>query len=75
MATIIGYTAAYYALASSPPLTLANYFIIGRFNGYLDSFYMDSCPQYGRQRLFFIAILRYRLNQRSFFGALLESFK
>lgn len=81
-ATIIGYIATYYALASGLPLTLANYFIIGWFNGYLDTFYMESWNIFLSLLVVFslagnvcLAILRYRLNERSFFGALLENFK
>ena len=81
-ATIIGYIATYYALASGLPLTLANYFIIGWFNGYLDTFYMESWNIFLSLLVVFslagnlcLAILRYRLNEGSLFGALLENFK
>lgn len=68
-ATIIGYIATYYALASGLPLTVANCFIIGWFNGYLDSFYMESWSIFLALLVVFsgagnvcLATLRYRLN-------------
>jgi hypothetical protein len=80
--TIIGYIATYYALASGLPLTLANYFLVGWFNGYLDSFYMESWQVFLGLLVVFgaagnvcLAVLRYRLGERSFFGALWENFK
>jgi hypothetical protein len=40
--TIIGYISSYYSLASSVPLGLLNYFLIGWLNGELDKFYVQS---------------------------------
>lgn len=80
--TIMAYIGTYYAIGSAWILTLANYLIIGWFNGYIDHYYIDSF------RIFFsilvvftalgniaLAVLRYRLNQQSLFHGMYENFK
>lgn len=74
--TILAYIGTYYAIAASWLLTLANYFIIGWFNGYLDHYYIDSFKVYFSLIVVFsvmgnfaLAILRYRLSEKGLFGA------
>ena len=40
--TIIGYISSYYAIASSVPFGILNYFLVGWMNGDLDKFYVES---------------------------------
>jgi hypothetical protein len=40
--TIVSYIGTYYAIGAAWIMTLANYFAIGWFNGYLDKYYIDS---------------------------------
>ena len=80
--TIISYIGTYYAIGAAWILTLANYFAIGWFNGYLDKYYIDSWKVWFTIVIVFnglgnvsLAIMRYRIGERSFFGALLENLK
>ncbi|KAF2454646.1 glycosyl transferase family group 2-domain-containing protein [Lineolata rhizophorae] len=80
--TILGYIVSYYSISSGFPLTLLNYFLIGWFNGELDKFYMESWKVFVSLIVVFngmsnvcLAILRYRLGEKSLWGALLENFK
>ncbi len=57
-------------------MTLANYFLIGWFNGYLDKYYLDSFKVYFSLIIVFsvlgnvsLTILRYRLSEKSPLGA------
>jgi hypothetical protein len=74
--TIMAYVGTYFALASAFPLTLANYFIVGWFNGHYDHYYLDSFKIYFAIVVVFtglgnvaLAILRYRVEGRSLFFA------
>jgi len=74
--TIVSYIGTYYAIGSAWILTLANYFAIGWFNGYLDKYYIDSWKVWFSIIIVFnglgnisLAIMRYRIGERSFFGA------
>ncbi|KAL1955710.1 hypothetical protein VTO42DRAFT_8182 [Malbranchea cinnamomea] len=80
--TILGYISSYYALAAGFPLTVMNYFLIGWFNGDLDKFYLESWKVFLSLVVVFsllgnvsLAIIRYRLAEKSLFSALLENFK
>lgn len=80
--TILGYIATYYAIASGLPLTFANYFIVGWYNGYVDKFYMESWRVFLGLVVVFsvvgnvaLAVLRHRLGEKSFLLSLLENFK
>ena len=80
--TIISYIGTYYAIGAAWIMTLANYFAVGWFNGYLDKYYIDSWKVWFSIVIVFnglgniaLAIMRYRIGQKSFFGALLENFK
>ncbi|KAG0651997.1 hypothetical protein D0Z07_1157 [Hyphodiscus hymeniophilus] len=80
--TILAYIGTYYAIGAAWILTLVNYFIIGWYNGYLDHYYLDSFKVYFSLILVFsalgnvaLAVLRYRLSQKSLFGAIFENFK
>lgn len=80
--TILAYIATYYALAFGLPLTILNYFLIGWDNGYIDTFYIESWRIFVALLVVFsglgnvcLAILRYRLGEKSLIGALLENFK
>jgi hypothetical protein len=74
--TILAYIGTYYAIGAAWILTLLNYFLIGWFNGFLDHYYLDSFKVYFSLILVFsalgnisLAVLRYRLSERSLFGA------
>jgi len=80
--TILGYIATYYALAFGLPLTLLNYLLVGWENGYLDKFYIESWKIFVALIVVFsglgnvcLAVLRYRLGQRTLLSALWENFK
>ncbi|KAK2624996.1 hypothetical protein QTJ16_005365 [Diplocarpon rosae] len=80
--TILAYIGTYYAIGAAWILTVANYFLIGWFSGHLDKYYLDSFKVYFSLILVFsvlgnlsLAVLRYRLDQRSLLGSLLENFK
>jgi hypothetical protein len=79
---ILAYIGTYYALGSAWLLTLVNYFAVGWFNGLLDHYYVDSFKIYFSILLVFtafgnvaLAILRYRLKERTLLGAFIENFK
>ena len=80
--TIMAYVGTYYAIGSAWILTLANYFLTGWFNGHLDHYYIDSFKIYFSIIIVFnalgniaLAILRYRIEEKTLFGALAENFK
>ncbi|KKY22752.1 putative glycosyltransferase family 2 protein [Phaeomoniella chlamydospora] len=80
--TIISYIGTYYAIGAAWIMTSVNYFAIGWFNGYLDKYYIDSWKVWFSIVIVFnglgniaLAIMRYRIGERSFFGSLLENFK
>jgi hypothetical protein len=74
--TILAYIGTYYAIGAAWILTLLNYFLIGWFNGYLDHYYLDSFKVYFSLVIVFsalgnvaLAILRYRLSEKSLLGS------
>lgn len=74
--TIMAYVGTYYAIASAWILTLTNYLIVGWYNGWLDHYYVDSFKIYFAIIIVFsalgnvaLAILRYRIEERSLFGS------
>jgi hypothetical protein len=74
--TIIAYIGTYYAIGAASIITLANYFITGWFYGLYDKFYLDSFAIYISILVVFtglgnlsLAILRYRLSEKSLFRA------
>lgn len=80
--TIMAYVGTYYAIGSAWILTLANYFLVGWFNGHLDHYYIDSFKIYFSIIIVFnalgnlaLAVLRYRIEEKTLFGALAENFK
>ncbi|EON63230.1 hypothetical protein W97_02457 [Coniosporium apollinis CBS 100218] len=80
--TILAYIGTYYALGSAWLLTVANYFLMGWFSGFLDHYYVDSFKVYFSIVIVFnalgnvaLAFLRYRTGERSFFSSLWENFK
>ncbi|KIW94381.1 uncharacterized protein Z519_04357 [Cladophialophora bantiana CBS 173.52] len=80
--TIISYIGTYYAIGAAWMMTLANYFAIGWFNGYLDKYYIDSWKVWFSIVIVFnglgniaLAVMRYRIGQKSFIPALVENFK
>jgi len=80
--TIVSYIGTYYAIGAAWILTTVNYFVMGWFNGYLDKYYLDSWKVWFSLVIVFnglgnisLAIMRYRIGDRSFFGALFENFK
>ncbi|KAH0443358.1 glycosyltransferase family 2 protein [Colletotrichum camelliae] len=80
--TILAYIGTYYAIGASWPLTVLNYFLTGWYWGYYDKYYLDSFATYVSIIVVFplvgnlsLAILRYRLGERSLLSALWENFK
>jgi hypothetical protein len=78
--TIMSYIGTYYAIGSAWILTVANYFLIGWFNGYLDHYYVDSfnislaiVVVFQALGTVSLAILRYRAQGRSLLGAFFEN--
>tara|TARA_R110002060_G_scaffold27809_5_gene37739 strand:- start:883 stop:1572 length:690 start_codon:yes stop_codon:yes gene_type:complete len=73
--TILAYIGTYYAIGAAWVLTVANYFLIGWFNGHLDKYYLDSFQVFFSLILVFsalgnvsLAILRYRLGKGTLIG-------
>lgn len=80
--TILAYIGTYYAIGSAWILTTLNYFLIGWFNGFLDHYYVDSFKIFFAVICIFtalgnfaLAILRYRLGERSLIASLWECYK
>ena len=80
--TIMAYIGTYYAIGSAWILTLANYFLVGWFNGHLDHYYVDSFKIYFAIVIVFnalgniaLAVLRYRLDEADILKALATNFK
>ena len=74
--TIVAYIGTYYAIGSAWILTLANYFMMGWYVGYVDQFYLDSFAITFSIVIVFtalgnltLAILRYMTNEKSLFAA------
>ncbi|KAI3322452.1 glycosyl transferase family group 2-domain-containing protein [Xylariaceae sp. AK1471] len=74
--TICSYIGTYYAIGASWLITLFNYFLTGYFYGLYDKYYLDSFAIFVSVIVVFtgfgnvaLAVLRYRLNQKSLLGA------
>lgn len=74
--TIMAYIGTYYAIGAAWLLTLGNYFITGWFTGLYDKYYLDSFAIYMSIIVVFtglgnlsLAVLRYRLSERSLLSA------
>ncbi|KAF2873256.1 glycosyl transferase family group 2-domain-containing protein [Massariosphaeria phaeospora] len=80
--TILSYIGTYYAIGAAWIMTVANYFAVGWFNGYLDKYYIDSWKVWFSIVIAFtglgnlaLAILHYRTAHKPFLAALLENCK
>ena len=80
--TIMAYIGTYYAIGSAWILTMANYFLVGWFNGHLDHYYIDSFKIYFAIIIVFnclgniaLAVLRYRAEDASLAKGLWMNFK
>ncbi len=80
--TIMAYVGTYYAIGSAWILTLAYYFLVGWFNGYLDQDRVDSFKIYFAIIVIFnclgnvaLAALRYRLDEQGIVSGLIMNFK
>ncbi|KAF2740977.1 hypothetical protein EJ04DRAFT_539688 [Polyplosphaeria fusca] len=80
--TIISYIGTYYAIGAAWIMTTVNYFAVGWFNEYLDKYYIDSWKVWFSIVIVFsglgnvaLAIMRYRIGDKSFLGALRENAK
>ncbi|KAK7931686.1 Glucans biosynthesis glucosyltransferase H [Apiospora marii] len=80
--TICAYIGTYYAIGAAWVMTLVNYFLTGWFFGLYDKWYLDSFAIFISLVVVFscfgnvsLAVLRYRLNQKSLLSALFENFK
>ncbi|KAL5119775.1 hypothetical protein ACEQ8H_002381 [Pleosporales sp. CAS-2024a] len=80
--SICGYIFSYYAIASSVPLGVMNYFLVGWLNGNLDKYYVESWQTFlvvilvfnGLSNICF-AVMRYRLGECGLIKAYLENLK
>lgn len=79
--TIVSYIGTYYAIGAAWIMTSVNYFLIGWFNGYLDQYYIDSWKVWFSIVIVFnglgnisLAIMRYRIGERSLLRSLFENF-
>ncbi|MCJ1251403.1 hypothetical protein MMC30_008636 [Trapelia coarctata] len=80
--TIVSYIGTYYAIGAAWIMTSANYFAVGWYNGYLDKYYIDSWKVWFSIVIVFnglgnvaLAVMRYRIGERTFLYALFENFK
>lgn len=80
--TVISYIGTYYAIGAAWIMTCVNYFLMGWFNGYLDKYYVDSWKVWFSIIIVFnglgnvaLALMRYRLGERSLLYAFFENFK
>ena len=80
--TIMAYVGTYYAIGSAWILTLANYCIVGWFNGHLDHYYIDSFKIYFAIVVVFtalgnlaLAVMRYRVEEITLLSALWENLR
>jgi len=80
--TIISYIGTYYAIGAAWILTLANYFAIGWFNGYLDKYYLNSWNVWFGLVVVFVglgnvslAVMRYRIGEAKLIASLWENIK
>lgn len=80
--TVVSYIGTYYAIGAAWILTTVNYFVMGWFNGYLDKYYVDSWQVWFSIIIVFnglgnvaLAVMRYRIGERSLLYALFENFK
>ncbi|KAF3026606.1 hypothetical protein E8E14_014357 [Neopestalotiopsis sp. 37M] len=80
--TVISYIGTYYAIGAAWILTSVNYFVMGWYNGYLDKYYVDSWQVWFSIIIVFnglgniaLAVMRYRVGERSLLGSLWENFK
>ncbi|KAI6089610.1 glycosyl transferase family group 2-domain-containing protein [Hypoxylon rubiginosum] len=80
--TIISYIGTYYAIGAAWILTSVNYFIMGWYNGLLDKYYLDSWQVWFSIIIVFnglgnvaLAVMRYRVGERSLAYAIYENFK
>jgi hypothetical protein len=80
--TVISYIGTYYAIGAAWIMTTVNFFIVGWFNGYLDQWYVDSWKVWFSIIIVFnglgniaLAVMRYRIGERSLLYALFENFK
>ncbi|KAK6514527.1 hypothetical protein TWF281_004725 [Arthrobotrys megalospora] len=79
---ITAYLFSYHAMASSLPLTLLNYILVGWFKGEFDQFFIQSWQTFMATVFVFnivgnvaLAVLRYRLSEKPFFLCLFENLK
>jgi hypothetical protein len=80
--TVVSYIGTYYAIGAAWIMTAVNYFLMGWFNGYLDKYYVDSWQVWFSILIVFnglgniaLAVMRYRVGERSILYALFENFK
>ncbi|KAI6359468.1 hypothetical protein MCOR25_007041 [Pyricularia grisea] len=80
--TVISYIGTYYAIGAAWIMTCVNYFLMGWYNGYLDKYYVDSWKVWFSIIIVFnglgnvaLALMRYRLGERSLLYAFFENFK
>ncbi|KAI1327253.1 glycosyl transferase family group 2-domain-containing protein [Xylariaceae sp. FL0255] len=80
--TIMSYIGTYYAIASTWPLTIFNYFLTGFYYGLYDKYYLDSFAIFISVIVVFtafgnfaLALLRYRLNQKPLLTSFFDNIK
>ncbi|KAK6498471.1 hypothetical protein TWF481_011062 [Arthrobotrys musiformis] len=79
---VTAYLFSYHAMASSLPLTLLNYILVGWFKGDFDQFFIQSWQTFMATVFVFnvvgnfaLAVLRYRLSERPFFYSLFDNLR
>ncbi|KAK6351600.1 hypothetical protein TWF718_004757 [Orbilia javanica] len=80
--SVLGYILSYYAIAIGLPFGILNYTLLGWYNGYFDSFYLDSWKVFLSLVVVFsflgnlsLAVLRYRVGEKALLAAIMENFK
>lgn len=80
--TVVSYIGTYYAIAAAWIMTSTNYFLYGWFSDYLDRYYVDSWQVWFSIIIVFnglgnigLAMMRYRAQDMSIIGCLLENLK
>ncbi|KAF3283186.1 hypothetical protein TWF970_001165 [Orbilia oligospora] len=79
---VTAYLFSYHAMASSLPLTILNYILVGWLKGDFDQFFIQSWQTFMATVFVFnivgnvaLAVLRYRLSEKPFFYSLFENLK
>jgi hypothetical protein len=80
--SVLSYIGTYYAIGAAWIGTTVNYFVVGWFSGYLDSFYVDSwrvwlsiCVVFTVLGNLAMSVVRHRASEKSLLAGILEAMK